>query len=505
MTANRDTIDAAVRRHALEKPDTVAFSDSGRSLTWEQLDAAADRFAGHLATLGVGHGDRVGYLGPNTVAYPVTLLGTWRRGATIVGLNFRLPAAELTAIAAEVKLAFAVVDKRLADKSQDIADHTAVVSPDGTWPFDYPAAAPTPYDPTADDEALIYFTSGSTGLPKAVPLTHRAIEATLPFSGPHDLTASARALVIPPTFHAAGGTWANFGLYLGFSTFYSEDASPAGIARAIIEQEITHSIMVPTLIHSLVEEVKHTGRRLDTLTHIGYGAAPITQHLLDEALAYLECDFCQVYGLTESGGGMAFLLPADHRPGSDPARRASTGRAGEGVDVQARSPEGTVLGANVSGQLWFRGPSLTKGYLNNPEATARVLVDGWLNTRDVGRIDEDGYIFIEGRADDMICTGGENVHPQAVEEVLIALPGVEECAVFGLPDEHWGQRVAAAVVTDDGHALTKADVTQWLTGKLARYQIPKTILFIDALPRTASGKIKRTDLVRSNTDKDSTL
>lgn len=164
-----------------------------------------------------------------------------------------------------------------------------------------------------------------------------------------------------------------------------------------------------------------------------------------------------------------------------------------------------MLGANVSGQLWFRGPSLTKGYLNNPEATARVLVDGWLNTRDVGRIDEDGYIFIEGRADDMICTGGENVHPQAVEEVLIALPGVEECAVFGLPDEHWGQRVAAAVVTDDGHALTKADVTQWLTGKLARYQIPKTILFIDALPRTASGKIKRTDLVRSNTDKDSTL
>ncbi|MFZ2240814.1 MAG: AMP-binding protein [Gordonia amarae] len=504
MTPNRETIDAAAHRHAVEMPDATAFSDPRRTLTWQQLDAAADAFAAHLAALGIGPGDRVGYLGPNAVNYPVTLLGTWRRGATIVGLNFRLPAADLTAIAAEVKLSFAVIDKRMEDLAHDIADYTAVVSSGDNWPFDYSAPAVAAHEPGEDDEALVYFTSGSTGLPKAVPLTHRAIEATLPFSAPHDLTAAARALVIPPTFHAAGGTWANFGIYLGFTTFYSDDASPAGIAAAIAGHEITHALMVPTMIHSLLDEVTHTGRRLPSLTHIGYGAAPITQHLLDKALDLLGCDFCQVYGLTESGGGMAFLLPADHRADADPTRRASTGRAGEGVQVQARSPEGKVLGAGESGQLWFRGPSITSGYLNNPEATAAVLVEGWLNTRDVGHIDSAGYIFIEGRADDMICTGGENVHPQAVEEVLCILPGVDECAVFGLPDEHWGQRVAAAIVVDDAHTLTAADVTEWLTGKLAKYQIPKTVLFTDGLPRTASGKIRRTDLVRSTSDKETT-
>lgn len=168
------------------------------------------------------------------------------------------------------------------------------------------------------------------------------------------------------------------------------------------------------------------------------------------------------------------------------------------MDVEVRGPDRTVLPTGQSGELWCRAPSLARGYLGDPEATSRVLVDGWLNTRDVGSLDEDGYIYVQGRSDDMIQTGGENVHPQAVEEVLITMPGIAECAVFGVPDPHWGQRVTAAVVADPddiGAALTEQGITAWCTGRLAGYQVPKTILMLDELPRTASGKVKRTTLV----------
>lgn len=486
-------IDDAVRHHAAERGDSVALMTPHHRLTWAELDAAADRCAGYLADHGVGPGDRVAWLGPNEAGYPITLLGAWRRGATIVGLNFRLPAPELRALSAEIGLAHTIVDTRFEALAAHLrSGQLTHVDAREIWPPTDQHSVDT--IATDDDaEAMLYFTSGSTGHPKAVPLTRRAVEATIPYASVHEFTPDSRVLIIPPSFHAAGATWTNYGLQIGVTTVYSDDPSPAGIAQAIADNAITHTILVPTLIHSLLDELRRNPRPLESLQHVGYGASPITQHLLNQAIEILGCDFCQVYGLSESGGGVAFLLPADHL-GESPAHLASAGRPGMDVDVEVRDPDGRVLGRNESGELWFRAPSLTKGYLGNPEATGRVLVDGWLNSRDVGFLDDDGYIYVLGRSDDMIQTGGENVHPQAVEEVLATLPGVTECAVYGTPDDHWGQRVTAAIVADAVTTLSADDVIAWCSGKLASYQIPKTVIFVDALPRTATGKVKRTEL-----------
>ncbi|MFW0786482.1 AMP-binding protein [Gordonia sp. CPCC 206044] len=484
-----ETIDQAVRRHSADRPEVPAFVDPQRLVTWAELDAAADRCAGQLRELGVGRGDRVAWLGPNAPAYATMVIGAWRVGASVVGLNFRLPPSELAAITEAIGVAHAVVDARFAAMAEHLtARGTTVVERSEVWPpLDQPAIAePVVWDD--EDEAMIYFTSGSTGHPKAVPLTRSAVEATMLSADVHEFTTDSKALIIPPAFHAAGATWTNYCLHNGATVVYTDDASPAGIARTINEHQITHAILVPTLIHSLVEELKRNPQPLPSLHHVAYGASPITQHLLGEALEILGCDFCQVYGLSEGGGAIAFLPPEDH-VGDNPAHLSSAGRPCIGVEVEVRDFSGAVLGTGESGELWFRAPTLTRGYIGNQEATGRVLIDGWLNTRDVGFVDADGYIYVEGRSDDMIQSGAENVHPQAVEEVVITLPGVQECAVYGTPDPHWGQRVTAAIVAD--RDISESEVIEWCKARLAAYQVPKVVVVLSELPRTATGKVQR--------------
>ncbi|WP_165969012.1 fatty acid--CoA ligase family protein [Actinomadura sp. KC06] len=243
-----------------------------------------------------------------------------------------------------------------------------------------------------------------------------------------------------------------------------------------------------------MEELKRNPRSLPALKHVGYGASPITRTLLEEGLDLLGCDFSQVYGMTEAGGGLCFLPPEDHRTtGSNAHRLTSAGRPGNGVDVEVRNATGERLPTGRSGELWFRATSLTRGYLGDEEASRALIVDAWLNSRDVGRVDEDGYVYVEGRADDMIVTGGENVHPRAVEDVLASMPGVQDCAVYGVPDDHWGQAVAAALVADPA-TVTEADVVAYCKERLAGYQVPRRVLFVPDLPRTAAGKVVRKQL-----------
>lgn len=490
-------IDAAVRHHARTRPDHVAFLDHSRELTWAELDESADQLAALLADRGVRAGDRVGWLGPNTIGYPVTLLGAWRLGASLTGLNWRLPGADLATIARAVDLAHVVADERHGDVAERLSPRTGhtVVGP-GELPWDGHRRLDQHHESTDSEEAMLYFTSGSTGEPKAVPLTRRAVEAAIPYADVHEFTPTSRSLIVPPTFHAAGATWTNYGLSVGVTQVYTDDPTPAGLVATLSDRQITHAILVPTLIHTIVEELERSGRTLPDLKHVGYGASPITRALLEKALDVLGCDFAQVYGLTEAGGGLCFLRTQDHHlDDSVPARLSSAGRPGIGVEVEVRDPDGIALPPGSSGELWFRGPTLTDGYLGDEAATRAILVDGWLNTRDVGHLDEDGYVYVEGRSDDMILTGGENVHPQAVEEVLGTMPGVQECAVYGVPDEHWGQRVSAAVVVDPGRNVAESDITEYCRQRLPRHEVPRTVILLPELPRTATGKVVRARLV----------
>ncbi|MFI0351259.1 class I adenylate-forming enzyme family protein [Actinomadura sp. 9N407] len=492
------SIDDAVREHAATRPDALAVSGPALTLTWRELDEAADRAAGHLARNGVGPGDRVGWLGHNDIGFPVILLGAWRRRAALVGLNWRQPVADLRAAAETIGLKHLVAGPELADTARGIVAPDAVSVIDQTavpWP-DVPAAEPLV--PSPGDEGIIYFTSGTTGAPKSVPLTRRAVDATIPYADVHHFSTESRMLIVPPTFHAAGATWTQYGLAAGATMVYSTAAAPPALVRAFAEHEITHAVLVPTLIRAMVDQLRAEPVALPRLEHIGYGASSITQTLLAEALETLGCEFCQVYGMTEAGGGVCFLTSDDHQlNGEHTGRLASAGRPGAGVDLSVRDvATGAEVPQGTPGELWFRAPSMTEGYLNGGDAARPALVGGWLNTHDVGYVDPDGYVFVQGRSDDMIVTGGENVHPAEVENVIARLPEVLECAVYAVPDERWGQRVCASVVLRDPDGLTVDAMTEHCRAHLAGYKVPKLIRIVAGLPRTATGKILRPQLVK---------
>ncbi|WP_245646595.1 class I adenylate-forming enzyme family protein [Microtetraspora niveoalba] len=488
------TIDMAVREHARTRPDALAVVSPRLSLTWRELDEAADRCAGHLAGHGVGPGARVGWLGGNDAAFPAVLLATWRRRASLVGLNWRLPDAGQRAAIEAVGLTHLVSGPGLAERGAAIASGLAAHSAVGErlWPDDAPGEV---LEPEPGDEAIVFFTSGSTGVPKAVPLTRIANELGVANRTVHRFGPESRQLIVPPVFHLAGATWVQYGLRYGTTQVYIAEAGPAAITAAFAEHGITHAVLVPTLIRAVVDHLKEHPRKLPELRHIAYGAAPITMSLLKEAIDVLGCELCQIYGMTEAGSPVTCLPPEDHRPDPEHAGRlSSAGRLTAGVEVSVREPGGGAeVPPGASGELHFRSPFMMRGYIGGGDATREVLVGGWLNTRDVGHVDADGYVYVEGRSDHMIVTGGMNVHPGEVENVIDQMPEVLECAVYGAADELWGRRVCAVVVCrDDG--LTEQAVKDHCRRHLPGYKVPKTVRFLSALPRTATGKVVRAKL-----------
>ncbi len=490
------TVDAAVRDHARQRPDETAIVGPAVTLTWSQLDHAAGCAADIIAHTG-GAGSRVAWLGQNDVGYAITLLGAWRQRAALVGLNWRLPEGDLAGSCAEAGVTHLFTSAAFADLARAIAGdgvHVEVIDQTTTDPWPGHATA-APLEPAADDVALVFFTSGSTGVPKAVPVNRLGVEIGVATPTPHRFDVSSRLLIVPPVFHLAGAYWAMYGLVFGARQIYLAEASPKTIVDALADQHVTHAVFVPTLIRAIVDQLVAEPRDLPDFRQLGYGASSITVPLLREAIDVLGCEFCQVYGMTEAGGVVSYLWPEDHQlEGEHVGRLASAGRVSIGCEVQVRDLEtGELLPAGQSGVLWFRTPFMADGYIGRPEQTSKVFVDGWLNTRDVGRVDEDGYLYVEGRSDDMIITGGENVHPGEVEGVIAELPDVVEVAVYGTPDERWGRRVSAAIVAR-GPGLTEDVVVRHCKERLAGYKVPRKVTFLTEMPKTATGKITRSKL-----------
>lgn len=493
------TVEAAVRRHATERPDDVAVTAPSTTLTWREVDQAADRAAGIIAATG-GAGSRVAWLGQNDIGYPITLLATMRQRSVLVGFNWRLPDADLAASGAEVEVTHIFTSEAFAGRAAAIAAasgrdiHIEVVDQDTStpWPEQRPAPA---LEPAADDMSMVFFTSGTTGIPKAVPLDRQAVEVGASTPVVHGFDPESRLLIVPPVFHLAGAYWTIYGLLFGARQVYLAEATPPAIVGAMAEQEITHAVFVPTLIRMLIDELRDHPVELPAFRHLAYGASAITVPMLREAMEVFGSEFCQVFGMTEAGGVVTYLPPQDHvLAGEHAARLASAGRRTVGVEVQVRDlTTRQPLPAGQSGELWFRTPFMAQGYINRPADSAQVFVDGWLNTRDVGYLDEDGYVYVEGRSDDMIITGGENVHPAEVETVLAEVPEILEAAVFGVPDEQWGRCVWAAVVRRTPE-LTEEQLVAHCKTRLAGYKVPRGFVFLDDLPKTATGKVTRRQL-----------
>jgi acyl-CoA synthetase (AMP-forming)/AMP-acid ligase II len=460
-------------------PDRVAVASGDRRMTFAELDQRARGVAARL----VERGNRaVLYVGPSSPVLPVALFAAARAGVPFVPLNYRLSADRLDALIAEHPDALVVRDS--ADVAQISGD---------------PAAAPDA--PTDEDlPAVLLYTSGTTAAPKAAVLRHRHLMAYL--FGTVEFGAAGEdeaALVTVPPYHVAGVTNLVSNLYAGRRIVYLDAFDPETWLTTVRDQGITQAMVVPTMLARLVDHLGDApSAQTPSLRSIAYGGARMPLPVLRRALELLpDTGFVNAYGLTETSSTIAVLGPDEHREAlasSDEAvqaRLGSVGRVVPGVELEVRDDDGGVLPPGTPGLLFLRGEQVSGEYVGS----SGIDAEGWFATRDRGWVDADGYLFIEGRADDTIIRGGENIAPAEIEDVLAEHPAVIEAAVIGVPDDEWGQRIAAVVVRADGADADADELREWVRTHLRSSKTPDVVTFRAELPRTDTGKLLRRNLL----------
>ncbi|BBY28028.1 long-chain-fatty-acid--CoA ligase [Mycolicibacterium sediminis] len=499
-------LDERVAHWAQTKPDDEAITFKDRTWTWSQWHDRIRHLAGALTQRGVGRGDVVAFLDKNHPACVETTLAAASIGAATAIINFRLAADEMDYVLNDSGAKVLIVGAELkagVDKIREklgAIEHVVEVTPDGADGDEYEAmlSAATPVDRSddvePDDVAIIMYSSGTTGRPKGVSLTQANLIAHTEsaFAG-WELDEGDKNLVAMPLFHVGGSSYMQLGLHTGVASYMTRDVDGAQLAGGILAGA-NRTFLVPAVLAKVLESGEDAVKLFSALKTYGYGASPMPLPLLRKALeAWPETDFIQAYGLTEVGGVISLLAPEDHRS-DDEERMGSAGRVVPGAEVRVVDPDSLEdVEPGSQGELWFRTKQLMKGYHNKPDATAEAITDdGWFRTGDIGRVDGDGYIFVEDRLKDMIITGGENVYSIEVERVLAEHPAVAEVAVIGVPDEKWGEAVKA-VVALDGDA-SEADLIAYAAERLAKYKCPKTVDIVDELPRNPTGKILKKDL-----------
>ncbi|MFD0364698.1 class I adenylate-forming enzyme family protein [Nocardia sp. GCM10030253] len=456
--------------------DRAVVTAAGRSLTAAELSAlsrrAAGRFRGHPAVL---------YLGVNHLAYPVALFGSVLAGVPFVPLNYRLGAEQLDALVARHPGALVL-------RPQDL---DALVEADGGQ--DVPE--PDDLDWGGESVAVIIYTSGTTSAPKAALLRHRHLMAyvlnTLEFGSAAESDAT---LVSVPPYHIAGLTNLLSNLYTGRRIVYLTAFDAREWLETVRAERVTHAMLVPTMLARIVEAVGDAGARTPSLRSLAYGGSRTPRPVLERALRlFPDTGFVNAYGLTETASSIAVLGPEEHRTAfasADPAvrdRLGSVGRALPGIEIQIRTEAGEPAGPGVPGLVFARGSQISGEY----GGRSALDSEGWFPTRDLGRLDAEGYLFIEGRADDTIIRGGENIAPAEIEDVLLEHPGIAEAAVIGVPDPEWGQRLVAVLVG----AGDPEEIKRWVRARLRSSKTPDAIVFRPELPKTETGKLLRRNLV----------
>jgi len=482
----------------------------GRLTTYEMLDRRADQVANGLLQLGLTAGSRVVYLGKNSDLFFEILFGAARAGIVVTPLNWRLAKPELQAIihdsGARTIFAgsdFAAVTRELIGRLESdvklfVLEQSHDASDFSTW-RELQSAAPCASAAKVSDAVLQLYTSGTTGLPKGVVLTHRSLlahrnERFAPLPDWNTWHADDVSLVAMPVFHIAGSG-------SGLTAICSGSGALSVVMREFNVDELmghlesdwlTKMFLVPACLHLLLLHPRSAQLRCSRLRFVCYGASPMRVDLLRESMARFPfTGFAQFYGLTETSGFVIVLSPQDHASGSESLLR-SAGRAIGGVEMKVIGQHGDSLPADAVGEILVRSESTMAGYWNRPEVTAAAIdAEGWFHTGDAGYVDANGYLFIQDRVRDMIVSGGENIYPAEVENALVDCPGVLDVAVIGVPDETWGEAVKAIVVPTAGMQPAREDIVAWARSRIAGYKLPKSVDFIEALPRNASGKVLR--------------
>lgn len=500
------TLASIVRQHAQARPAAPALTFEGVTWSFSELDEKSSRCANALRQCGVGQGDRVALLTRNVPEYYELIFACSKIGAILVGLNWRLAPPEIDAIVADATPTVVVLGPGEGELLTTQARQSPGMRRLLTIGADYDlfrasgAATDPGFVGQPEDVTLLLYTSGTTGRPKGVMLTNAGMSYT-PRLGAEiwGMGPSSVNLVAMPMFHIGGignglGTMAH-----GGHTILMREVDTRQAIANIQKYRVTHSFFVPAVVQALLQTPGVEDADLSSLQLLKYGASPIGDALLRRAIEVLGCRFMHVYGMTEASGTIVGLAPEDHDPGGPRSGLLrSCGRPFPWVELRVIDPD-TLQDVKTGdvGEIWIRSGMLMKGYWNNPDATAEAIMPGgWLRTGDAAYQDDAGYVYLFDRFKDMLVSGGENVYPAEVENVLADHPGVLEVAVIGVPHERWGETVKAVLVLRPGHQVSQDELIAFARTRLARFKCPTSVEFTDVLPRNASGKLLKRELRR---------
>jgi acyl-CoA synthetase (AMP-forming)/AMP-acid ligase II len=480
-------------------PERIALRREGNTIDYAKAARLARQIAGSLRAHGVQPGDRVGCLMQNGAGHLLVYFGAAAAGAILVSLNTRLAVGEQAEILRHSEAKLVLHDAANTERAAELAaelpggallsERAIAEGVDGGEPNDLASA---------DDAAQLYYTSGTTGAPKGVVLTHRNV-CTHARSAIKELGLAANDTWahVAPMFHLADA-WATFAITaVGGTHVFLPQFSPEGALDLLANERVTITNLVPTMLNLMVKE-PGAGERGYSLRKMLSGGAPIASDVVRRILATFRCDYVQTYGMTETSPylTLSLLSPELQRlpPEEQLAWKCKTGRPFHGVLLQVVDDTGAAIAADgkAVGEIRVKGATVTPGYWQNPQATAEAFDhDGFLRTGDLATIDAHGYVDIVDRKKDVIKTGGESVYSIEVENVLYAHAAVLECAVYGMPDATWGERVCAAIVLRPGARATGEELIAFCRTRIAHYKAPADVRFLDALPRTGSGKITK--------------
>ena len=491
-------------------PDREAIIFEGNRWSFSDLADRSNRLANALAGMGVGQGDKVGMLQVNCNECIEVYFATAKLGATYVPLNFRARAEELEfminfseASALFLGQRYVKMVNSMREQIPGMKNFVSVEGPaEGMLDYESVIAEADPEEVFTDiddnDTSILMFTAGTTGQPKGVMLTHDNLATyVLNNVSPADPDIEEKNILTVPLYHIAGMQAVLAAVYGGRTLVVQRQFDPSDWMTLVETESVTRAMMVPTMLKQLMEHEEFPKRNLSSLQVITYGAAPMPVEVITKAIeVFPGTRFINAFGQTESASTITMLTPEDHVIEGSPGERAiklkrlgSIGRALGDTEVKIFDEDGSEQPVDEVGEIVARGPRVMKGYWKAEEATNSTIRNGWLYTGDIGYMDEAGYIFLSGRAKDIIIRAGENISPEQVEATLHSHPAIDEAAVIGVPDPQWGEKVRAIVALKAGAQASEADIIEHCRGQLASFKKPESVIFVDSLPRNPLGKV----------------